>query len=139
MTPPRILILAPLYIHTLLEGPSSIAMLVVPGWLFPEVVPQDLNLVRGLGGCLLALTVLAVLAISNRVTMQLLVTTVPLAVFHLTSLGLVIHRWISDPDVLERLITSIVVHSVLGLWFAFLIVAFPKHLLGPRSIRAAPS
>ena len=29
--------------------------------------------------------------------------------------------------------------SVLGLWLAFLIVAFPKHLLGPRSIRAAPS
>ena len=46
MTPPRILIFTPLYIHTLLEGPSSIAMLVVPGWLFPEVVPQDLNLVR---------------------------------------------------------------------------------------------
>ena len=129
--PRRLTLFSPLILHTLLEGPSSFAMLIVPARLFPDVAVNDLNLVRGLGGALLALSVLAVLALSRRVTLQLVVATLPLAIFHLTSLALVIFRWMTDPSVPERLITSILVHSVLGLWFAFLVVAHPMHHIEP--------
>lgn len=122
----RLAFALPLVAHALIEGPGAIAMLAVPQRLFPDVALHDLNLVRGLGGAMLALSVLALLALSRRVTLQLIVATLPLGVFHLTSLGLVIYRWTTNPDVPERMLTSIVVHSVLGLWFAFLAVRYPR-------------
>lgn len=130
--PSRLLLFSPLVLHALLEGPGSVAMLIAPAWLFPDVAVSDLNLVRGLGGALLALSVLAVLALSHRVTLQLIVATLPLAIFHLTSLALVIYRWTSNPDVPDRMITSILIHSILGLWFAFLVVAYPTRQIEPK-------
>ena len=105
------------YSHIFIEGGGALGMLLFPHLLFPEA-----TMVRGVGGALLPLVVLAVLAL-RRPAELLVPASICTLLYHLIATALVsVQIFPAIDQALPIQWTSLIIHLVLGAGFAWVLV-----------------